>query len=160
MAAGRPPFRGDTRYGIIRRIVERSATPLREIDAKIPSWFQNLVDPLQAKDPGDRIPTAGREADLMEACLAHVQTGSAQSPVELARPSRKRRRVRELIIAVIVIAAATGLLWLVVKNQTTDLRDADIMGTGAVDAQLQAVESEVDALPDEVSADMKPVSVN
>jgi serine/threonine protein kinase len=73
MCTGRPPFRADTSFGVLRRITDTEARPIREINADIPDWLANFVELLLAKDAADRIPSAAETATLLAQCLAHVQ---------------------------------------------------------------------------------------
>lgn len=81
MCTGRPPFRAETTFGVLRRIRETSPRPIREINAEIPEWLERIVMKLLSKDAADRISTATEVASLLEQCLAHVQ-----QPVTVALP--------------------------------------------------------------------------
>jgi serine/threonine protein kinase len=86
MCTGRPPFRAETSYGILRRITDTEPRPLREIKPTIPIWLEGLVQKLQAKSPIDRFQTASDVAELLEECLAHVQQPTTvQLPAECRR---------------------------------------------------------------------------
>src|SRR5262245_41565783 len=39
MCTGRPPFRADTSFGVLRRIPDTQPRPIREINADIPAWL-------------------------------------------------------------------------------------------------------------------------
>jgi serine/threonine-protein kinase len=73
MCTGRPPFRADTSFGVLRRITDTDPRPIREINPDLPAWLPQLVDKLLAKRPADRFASAAEAADLLEKCLAHVQ---------------------------------------------------------------------------------------
>jgi len=73
MCTGRPPFRADTTFGILRRIRETAPRPIREINAEIPEWLERIVMKLLAKDVVERFSSAAEVAKLLEQCLAHVQ---------------------------------------------------------------------------------------
>jgi len=73
MCTGRPPFRAETSYGILRRITDTEPRPIREINPDIPEWLVAIVSKLHAKDPGERFHSADRVAKVLEQCLAHVQ---------------------------------------------------------------------------------------
>lgn len=77
MCTGRPPFRAETTFGVLRRIRETSPRPIREINADIPEWLERIVLKLLSKSPEDRIGTATEIATLLEQCLAHVQQPTA-----------------------------------------------------------------------------------
>jgi serine/threonine-protein kinase len=73
MCTGRPPFRAETMFGVLRRIRETPPRPIREVNADIPEWLERIVLKLLSKDAADRIATANETATLLEQCLAHVQ---------------------------------------------------------------------------------------
>src|SRR5436190_9688919 len=73
MCTGRPPFRAETTFGVLRRIRETPPRPIREINADIPDWLERIVLKLLSKEPHDRIATATDVANLLEQCLAHLQ---------------------------------------------------------------------------------------
>ncbi len=73
MCAGRPPFRAETGYGILRRITDNEPRSIREINTAIPEWLERLILQLLEKRPDDRISSADDAAELLEKCLAHVQ---------------------------------------------------------------------------------------
>ncbi len=73
MCTGRPPFRAETSYGVLRRITDDEPRPIREINPDIPDWLCDIVAKLMAKRPDDRFQSAHEVAMLLEQCLAHVQ---------------------------------------------------------------------------------------
>ncbi|MEM6692009.1 MAG: serine/threonine-protein kinase, partial [Planctomycetota bacterium] len=139
MAAGRPPFRAETPYGIIRRIVETETTPLRQIDGAIPVWFERLIKRLHAKDPEHRIGTADEAAELMEACLSHVQNRDLAIPETLIRPTKRSRKWVVTVITMIVVLML--LIWLWRPPSMNALREID-----RDEAMLVEVENEIDTL--------------
>ena len=73
MAAGRPPFRSETTFGVLRRIREIQPRSIGQINPDIPPWLQRLIAKLHAKEPDERFQSAADVAQVMEQCLAHVQ---------------------------------------------------------------------------------------
>jgi len=73
MCTGRPPFRAETSYGVLRRITDEEPRPIREINPDIPDWLCGIVSKLMAKRAEDRFQSAEEVAKLLEECLAHVQ---------------------------------------------------------------------------------------
>ncbi|MSR58327.1 MAG: serine/threonine protein kinase [Planctomycetaceae bacterium] len=73
MCTGRPPFRAETGYGILRRITDTEPRSIREINADIPDWLEAIVARLHKKAPANRFQSSDEVADLLERCLAHVQ---------------------------------------------------------------------------------------
>lgn len=70
---GRPPFRSEAAYGILRRITDTDPRPVREINSDIPEWMCVIIDRLLAKHPADRFESAEEVAELLDGCLAHLQ---------------------------------------------------------------------------------------
>src|SRR5436190_8777166 len=50
MCTGRPPFRAETSYGILRRICDDAPRPIRETAGGIPEWLEAFVARLHAKN--------------------------------------------------------------------------------------------------------------
>ena len=87
MCTGRPPFRAETSYGVLRRITDEEPRPIREINPEIPEWLCQIVAKLMAKRPDDRFQSAQEVAKLLEECLAHVQQPTVV-PLPAAAPER------------------------------------------------------------------------
>ncbi|HEY2252320.1 MAG TPA: serine/threonine-protein kinase [Planctomycetaceae bacterium] len=85
MCTGRPPFRAETTFGVLRRIRETPPRRVREINADIPGWLETIVLKLLSKDAGDRLPSAAEVATLLEQCLAHVQQPATVGLPHVAR---------------------------------------------------------------------------
>src|SRR5262245_917543 len=77
ISTGRPPFRAETTYGVMRRITDDEPTSLREVNPDIPEWLGAMIARLMSKRPGDRFASAAEVAELLEKCLAHVQQPAA-----------------------------------------------------------------------------------
>ena len=73
LCTGRPPFRAETSYGVMRRIIDESAVPIREMTPEIPEWLAQIVEKLMAKDKADRFASASEVHKLLESCLNHLQ---------------------------------------------------------------------------------------
>jgi serine/threonine protein kinase len=91
MCTGRPPFRADTGFGILRRITDTEPRALREVNPAIPAWLETLVARLHAKRPADRLSSADDAAGLLEKCLAHVQQPNVVPLPDACRPRPLRR---------------------------------------------------------------------
>lgn len=118
MCAGRPPFRAESSYGVIRRIIETEPRDLREVSPNIPDWLVGLVGKLMEKSPASRFATAEAAAETMRQALSHVQAPAASPlPKEVRQLSRSRQRVdkRWIGAALATLMVASGL-WLVISN--------------------------------------------
>ena len=91
MCTGRPPFRADTGFGILRRITDTEPRAIREVNPAIPAWLGTLVNRLHAKRPADRFQSANDVAALLEKCLAHVQQPDVVPLPEVCRQKLLRR---------------------------------------------------------------------
>ncbi len=83
MCTGRPPFRGDNAIAVIRRVVDESPRPIREVNADIPDWLCEIINKLLAKQPADRYQTANEVASVLEEKLAELQYPSAATRTEV-----------------------------------------------------------------------------
>src|SRR5262249_39187392 len=111
MCTGRPPFRADTSFGVLRRITDTVQRPIRELNSDTPAWLVAMIDRLLAKSPTDRFASAGEVATLLEQCLAHVQQpATVRLPefcrVRFAHQGQSARKTTLLIAAISVIAIA------------------------------------------------------
>jgi|GEM_PF-824591 len=93
-STGRVPFQAETSYGTLRQVTDDEPAPIRHLNADIPDWLCGLIAKLMAKAPENRFGSAEEVANLLEACLAHVQqpetTALPESlVVEKPKPNRK-----------------------------------------------------------------------
>lgn len=86
MSTGRPPFRAESTYGILRRVTDDVARPLCELNPEVPKWFNGIVLKLLNKAAADRFESAEELGKILEECLAHVQQpGSIPLPSVLGK---------------------------------------------------------------------------
>lgn len=112
MCTGHPPFRAETTYGIMRRITDDWPRLMREINPEIPLWLCRLVGKLHAKSVVDRYQSATAVAEVLQQCLAHVQTPNVRLPWELRRSDRlasmTQWKLAGVMSVVLVISAMIG----------------------------------------------------
>lgn len=77
MLAGHAPFRATTAMGVLKRLCDHSARPIREINPEVPDWLVLIINRLHAKRPADRFQSADEVAALLERGLASLQHGLA-----------------------------------------------------------------------------------
>lgn len=77
---GRPPFRSETVYGVIRRVCETEMRPIREIAPGCPEWLAAFVDKLCKKDREQRFQTAREVRDLLSQEVKHLQSPTGTEP--------------------------------------------------------------------------------
>ncbi len=149
MAAGHPPFRAESAYGIIRRIVETEPTPIDQVDARVPSWLACLIAKLHEKDPGNRPESAALVADWLEMCLSHVQTGSQPIPAELQCSAQSRRPAMLGLAIAASLCLGIGLAashWWTTQADAPEETVATAPLHSASDPLLVEVESEIEQL--------------
>lgn len=113
MCTGRPPFRSETSYGVLRRITDEEPRPIREINPEVPEWLCQIISRLMAKEPAARFATASEVSALLEECLAHVQRPTEVSlPETLAVATKPRRAFRVGTLIAALSAVVLGMcLW-------------------------------------------------
>lgn len=117
MSTGRPPFRAETSFGVLRRITDTEARPIREINPALPDWLATIIDRLLAKDPADRFESAEEVAGLLEACLSHVQQPTVvplpetiiRHQTTVSTATDQRRRPKQLLAGVILLTIAATI---------------------------------------------------
>ncbi|MEM6692996.1 MAG: serine/threonine-protein kinase, partial [Planctomycetota bacterium] len=70
---GRPPFRAEAPFAVLRKVTDSDPRPIREINPEIPAWLESLIHRLLAKSPEDRFEDAEEVAQLFEKCVAHFR---------------------------------------------------------------------------------------
>ena len=73
LCTGRPPFRADTSYGVMRRISDESPTPIRELNPDIPRMAVRHHREADVEGKENRFESASEVHELLDACLSHVQ---------------------------------------------------------------------------------------
>ena len=91
LASGRPAFRAESSFGVMRKISEDEATPIRELNPEIPDWLCSIIDKLMAKEKGERFKSAAEVHELLEACLNHVQQPTVSPLPEIPNFARANR---------------------------------------------------------------------
>lgn len=112
MCTGHSPFRGESSYTVLHRIINDTPRCIREVNADLPDWLDQIVMKLLSKSPDDRFESAEQVANLLEGCLAHVQQPTATPLPELLRTSASHhnRGPRRPRIAKLLTAAAFFVL--------------------------------------------------
>jgi serine/threonine protein kinase len=116
MCTGRPPFRADSSYAILRMITDDEPRSIREINPDVPEWLCKIIRKLMAKSAVDRFESAAVVATLLEQCLAHVHAPTRNllpRACVMFRPSLLKRslsimsdkRILSLIAFTLLIAA-------------------------------------------------------
>ncbi len=123
MCTGRAPFRAETSYGVLRKVIDEEPRSIRELNPEIPQWLCHVIARLMSKQPEGRYASAGEVARLLEECLAHVQQPTAVPLPASLEPPKKRPSLsasRKLQGAIAMITGATLILLAFVLNLPSD----------------------------------------
>ncbi|MEQ9406496.1 MAG: protein kinase [Fuerstiella sp.] len=98
LCTGRPPFRAESGYAVMRRITDDTPRSIREVNEHIPGWLEQIVMKLLSKSRDDRFESAEELVRLLAGCLAHVQEPTSTPLPEsvAASPPRRGGRFRSL----------------------------------------------------------------
>lgn len=89
VCTGRPPFRAESSYGVMRKITDEQPTAILELNPDIPAWLLLVIEKLMAKKKASRFNSAVEVYELLEACLSHVQQpASVKLPAWLAKKAK------------------------------------------------------------------------
>ncbi|MEI8383991.1 MAG: bifunctional serine/threonine-protein kinase/formylglycine-generating enzyme family protein, partial [Planctomycetota bacterium] len=76
MVSGRPPFRAPTALAVLKRVVEETPRPIREIIPETPQWLCDIITKLHAKKPDDRYQSAREVADVLADCEVQLKANA------------------------------------------------------------------------------------
>ncbi|HVW01367.1 MAG TPA: serine/threonine-protein kinase, partial [Planctomycetaceae bacterium] len=117
LCTGHAPFRAETVYGVMQRIVNDEPRPIREQNPLVPPWLAGFIGRLMEKDRARRFISAEEVGQILQSELAHLQNPSVvHEPVRPWLPRRRAARKRTIWIAtgggsVIVAAMAAAAIW-------------------------------------------------
>lgn len=120
ICTGRPPFRAESSYGVLRRITDDEPTSIREINPDVPEWLCLIIAKLMSKQAASRFASAEEVSELFEKCLAHVQQPAGVAlPAFLIPPTKARHSLpsrRSLGVIAMIIALLLSVLAIVGWN--------------------------------------------
>ncbi len=113
MASGRPPFRAATAYGVMKRVIDDTPRPIRDLIPETPRWLADVIARLHAKKPEARFQTAREVADLLGGCEARPDANDTHTHLHpIPRSAPPGRRWRWIAVAALLLPAlAAVLLW-------------------------------------------------
>ncbi|MCC6191059.1 MAG: protein kinase [Anaerolineales bacterium] len=85
LATGRVPYSAQTPVAVIFKHVQDPLPPVEQINPNLPSSLVRVIYKALAKQPEDRIQTAGEMVEALEACLEEVRT-QRQSAATVIEP--------------------------------------------------------------------------
>jgi uncharacterized protein (TIGR03067 family) len=164
MCAGHPPFRADSTMAVLKRVIEHTPRPIREINPDIPDWLCDIIAKLHAKKPADRFQNATEVAELLSQHLAHLQQPTkAPMPARVrltgtpGRARRKRWRLLAILVTLVALAAVAILIWC---RPTIELYFSDMGQLTVSDFNPEFVDFLVEPMPSAVIViDESPVAV-
>jgi eukaryotic-like serine/threonine-protein kinase len=118
MAAGRPPFRAESTFAVLKRVGEDVPRPIREINAETPESLSAVIAELHAKQPDERIQSAVELADVLAQQLANLQktvaipvrqANTSEIGVAKTRPRERLRALRVAAVAALLLFTGVGL---------------------------------------------------
>lgn len=124
MCTGRPPFRAENSYAVLRLITDAEPRSIREINPHIPEWLCRLIARLMSKAPDDRFASAAEVAQLLESCLAHVQQPTLNPLPEqlqvVKSVSSRKPASRWMAVIGVSLSGLLGLFGFVISYQSKD----------------------------------------
>jgi len=89
MSCGGSPFRAETIYGVMQRVLEEPPKSIRSQNPDVPAWLEQFIERLLEKNPADRFDSSEEVAHLLEKELAYLR-----SPTTTEKPNRNWARHR------------------------------------------------------------------
>ena len=107
IATGREPFRSESAFAVINRIIREIPRPARSINAEIPETLDRIINRLLEKNPADRFQSADELQLLLTDYLAHLQDPKRHAEPAVKATRSERNKVYKRIAFGLV---AVGLL--------------------------------------------------
>ena len=92
MCTGRPPFRADTSFGVLRRITDTEARPIRETNPAGPRLAGRARPAAAAKSPAERFASADEAGRRARTVPGPRPAASRRSAAGSRAPTRSRHR--------------------------------------------------------------------
>lgn len=173
MATGRPPFRAETVYGILRRVTDETPRPVHEINSEIPMWLSALIAKFQHSSPEERISDSETAAELLQDCLAHVQqptafalpVGVRHMQTEASRQKLLQKAAPFLQLPYLLIGLLlTAVLVLTLRPESKSKPTAELADTRGADVLIpQPLDDSIPESPsseNEVTQDSESLDTN
>ena len=111
MCTGHPPFRASGTHAVLKRVIDASPRPIREINNEIPDWLCDIIAKLHAKKPEDRFQTAKEVAEVLGQRLADVQAGEKSNEplaqtTDLPAPSLTRPAFQDGVLSMLQLVCS------------------------------------------------------
>ena len=114
VATGREPFRAESAFAVINKIIREVPSPPQNVNADIPATLDRIICRLLEKHPTDRIQSAEELRRLVTQYLAHLQDPQHHShpQVKATRSERKRLLKGALFGLATVGLVLAGMFWI------------------------------------------------
>lgn len=152
LCTGRPPFRADSSYAVMRKITDDSPMPIRELNPDIPEWLCSIIAKLMEKKKADRFRSAQEVHQLLERCLSHAQQPTVTKLPEIPRPGKTIRRftpitiILGLFMMTTIIAIVLFGLNFFLNPPTDGAKDGGSAGASMVDESRLQMEERLKSL--------------
>ncbi len=119
LCTGHAPFRAESVYAVMQRIVHDPPRPIREQNPLIPAWLEEFVLRLLDKETVARFASAEEVASILQEELAHLQNPGA-APIRTRIWSRRDTgpRFNSRRCATLVAAGVAGIVALTISVAT------------------------------------------
>jgi len=143
LCTGWPPFRAVGTHAVLKRVIDASPRPIREVNNEIPDWLETIIAKLHAKKPEDRFQTAKEVAEVLGQALAHAhEQGMVHrdiKPSNMLLTADRKIKILDLGLGVLMEAD---------NNATFATADGIAVGTVDYMSPEQALGREVDGRAD------------
>lgn len=150
LCAGQTPFRAETTYGVMQKVLRDQPPSLREVSPGIPAWLDAFIFKLLEKDPSARFASAKEVGELLREELAHLQSPQiAKQPTRQwrsFRPSRATRWGLAAAMALVLGATTWGLVQWLGRDVGNDSTKAAPQAVWADDASLPLLKKRLSRL--------------
>ena len=109
MTCGRPPFRGANAMAVLKRVIDETPRPIRDILPQVPDWLCAIIEKLHAKNPDERYQTAKEVADVLVRCQNELQVNGKVTCV-VAPPQATRASSHQPTSGVVTPDAAPPMV--------------------------------------------------
>lgn len=115
MFSGRYPFRGESNYETLSRLIHTEPDYTELNRRQVPDYLQRLIQRLLAKDPSARWQSAIEVLQLLQASAQHFKSAENPLPLELVEPANQPKatqptaiKQRTLVALSLVLACVIG----------------------------------------------------
>ncbi|MCR9200449.1 MAG: serine/threonine protein kinase [Planctomycetaceae bacterium] len=150
MCTGRPPFRAETTYGILRRVTDDSPTAIPLLNPAVPVWLSGYIGQLMHKHSEQRLASADMVAETLRGGLAHLQQPLTRPLPAALQSHHVRPWGRLLLVAVCATVAIAAIVF-----RPKGPRSPENTGQSGTQASV-AAESRVSDSPTDSTAATNP----